>query len=100
VDVRRPRIRSLAGREVPLPNWQAAQVKDWLGRRVINLALINVSTRKLRRAVRLPESDLPAVSGGGTPKSAVSRRFVALSAGRMAAWMAADRLAAALNRMS
>ena len=90
VDVRRPRIRSLAGREVPLPNWQAAQAEDWLGRWAMNLMLINVSTRKLRRAVRLPEGDLPAAPGDGTSKSAASRRFVALSAERMAAWMAAD----------
>jgi putative transposase len=90
VDVRRPRIRSLAGREVPLPNWQAAQAEDWLGRWAMNLMLINVSTRKLRRAVRLPEGDLPAVSGDGTSKSAASRRFVALSAQRMAEWMSSD----------
>lgn len=90
VEVRRPRIRSLAGREVPLPNWQAAQAEDWLGRWAMNLMLINVSTRKLRRAVRLPEGDLAAVCGDGTSKSAASRRFVALSAERMTAWMAAD----------
>ncbi len=90
VDVRRPRIRSLAGREVPLPNWRAAQTEDWLGQWAMNLMLINVSTRKLRRAVRLPEGDLPAVSGDGTSKSAASRQFVALSAARMAAWMTAD----------
>jgi putative transposase len=90
VDVRRPRIRSLAGREVRLPNWQAAQAEAWLGRWAMNLMLINVSTRKLRRAVRLPEGDLPAAPGDGTSKSAASRRFVALSAERMAAWMAAD----------
>ena len=90
VDVRRPRIRSLAGREVPLPNWQAAPTEDWLGRWAMNLMLINVSTRKLRSAVRLPEGDLPAVSGDGTSKSAASRQLVALSAARMAAWMTAD----------
>ena len=90
VDVRRPRIRSLAGREVPLPNWQAAPTEDWLGRWAMNLMLINVSTRKLRRAVRLSEGDLPAVSGDGTSKSAASRQLVALSAARMAAWMTAD----------
>ena len=90
VDVRRPRIRSLAGREVPLPNWQAAQAEDWLGRWAMNLMLINVSTRKLRRAVRLPEGDLPAAPGDGTSKSAASRRFVALSAQRMAELMSSD----------
>src|SRR3990170_529595 len=56
----------------------------------MNLMLINVSTRKLKRAVRLPEGDLPAVMGDGTSKSAASRRFVALSAARMAEWMASD----------
>ena len=30
VEVRRPRLRSLAGREVPLPNWQAAQAEAGL----------------------------------------------------------------------
>jgi putative transposase len=37
---------------------------------VLNLMLINVSTRKLRRAVRLSEGDLPALAGDGTSKSA------------------------------
>jgi hypothetical protein len=36
----------------------------------MNLMLINVSTRKLRRAVRLPEGDLPVIAGDGTSKSA------------------------------
>ena len=52
--------------------------------------LINVSTRKLRRAVRLPEGDLPVIAGDGTSKSAASRRSVALSAERLPAWMASD----------
>lgn len=56
----------------------------------MNLMLINVSTRKLRRAVRLPEGDLPASAGDGTSKSAASRRFVALSAEPLAEWMASD----------
>ena len=54
----------------------------------MNLMLINVSTRKLRRAVRLPEGDVPIMAGDGTSKSAASRRFVALSAERLAKWMA------------
>jgi hypothetical protein len=52
--------------------------------------LINVSTRKLRRAVRLPEGDLPIMTGDGTSKSAASRRFVALSAEWLAEWMVSD----------
>ncbi len=89
VVVRRPRVRS-EGHEVTLPTWRAAQAEDWLGRWAMNLMLINVSTRKLKRAVRLPEGDLPAIMGDGTSKSAASRRFVALSAERMAEWMASD----------
>ena len=89
VVVRRPRVRR-EGHEVALPTWRAAQAEDWLGRWAMNLMLINVSTRKLKRAVRLPEGDLPTVMGDGTSKSAASRRFVALSAERMAEWMALD----------
>jgi putative transposase len=90
VAVHRPRVRSYAGEELQLPTWTAAQAEDWLGRWAMNLMLINVSTRKLKRAVRLPEGDLPVVAGDGTSKSAASRRFVALSAERMAEWMASD----------
>src|ERR1700726_497464 len=90
VAVHRPRVRGLDGRELPLPTWTAAQAEDWLGRWAMNLMLINVSTRKLRRAVRLPEGDLPIIAGDGTSKSAASRRFVALSAERLAKWVGSD----------
>ena len=62
ITVRRPRVRSYDGHELALPTWTAAQAEDWLGRWAMNLMLINVSTRKLRRAVRLPEGDLPALA--------------------------------------
>src|SRR5258708_6502682 len=70
----------------------AAQAEDWLGRWAMNLMLINVSTRKLRRAVRLPEGDLPVIAGDGASKSAASRRFVALSAERLAEYPKVCRL--------
>ena len=56
----------------------------------MNMGLNNVSTRKLRGAGGLREGDLASVMGDGTSKSAASRRFVALSAERMAEWMASD----------
>jgi putative transposase len=59
-------VRSLGGREVALPTWTAAPAEDWLGRWAMNLMLINVSTRKLGRAVRLPEGDLPLIAEDGT----------------------------------
>jgi putative transposase len=50
--------------------------------------LINVSTRKFRRAVWLPEGDIPGPAGP-VSKSAASRHFVALLAARMKQWMGA-----------
>jgi transposase-like protein len=90
VSVRRPRVRERGGRELALPSWERATEEDWLGRWAMNLMLIGVTTRRFGRAVRLPEGDVPAGAGAGLSKSAASRRFVALSAERMAAWMAQD----------
>jgi hypothetical protein len=90
VSVERPRVRDLAGRELSLPSWDRAVAEGWLGKWAMNLMLINVSTRKFRRAVRLPEGDVPAPAGAGVSKSAASRHFVALSAARMKEWLGAD----------
>jgi putative transposase len=90
VELERPRVRELNGKELTLPSWVKAMEEDWLGKWALSLMLINVSTRKFRRAVRLPEGDIPTPSGAGVSKSAASRRFVALSAERMKAWMGSD----------
>ena len=50
----------------------------------------DIGARKYHRAVRLPEGDLAKARGDGTSKSAVSRRFVALSRKKMKAWLASD----------
>ena len=73
-----------------LPSWEAALAEDWLGRWALNLMLIGVPTRRFGRAVRLPEGDVLAGPGSRVSKSAASRRFVALSAERMEAWLAQD----------
>jgi transposase-like protein len=92
VDVVRPRVRARGkgGKEMELPTWGQAVGQDWLGKWAMNLMLINVSTRKISRAVRLPEGHLPITDGDGTSKSAASRRFVALSSDRLAEFMASD----------
>ena len=64
--------------------------EDWLGKWAMNQMLINVSTRKFERSMRLPEGDVPAPNGSGLSKSAASRRFVALSAARLKEWMGSD----------
>jgi putative transposase len=65
IELERPRVRARDGGEIGLPSWQAAVAEDWLGQWALNLMLINVSTRKFGRAVRLPECGVPAGKGTG-----------------------------------
>jgi len=90
VAIERPRLRGFDGKEQALPSWEGATTEDWLGKWAMNQMLINVSTRKFKRSVRLPEGEVPAPKGSGLSKSAASRRFVALSAARLKEWMARD----------
>ena len=90
VKVARPRVRDRAGKEVSLESWQALRDGNLLLEWALNLMVLNVSTRKYHRAVRLPEGDLAKARGDGTSKPAVSRRFVALSRKKMKAWLASD----------
>jgi hypothetical protein len=53
--IERPRVRSRDGEELSLSSWDQAASEDWLGKWAMNLMLINVSTRRFGRAVRLPE---------------------------------------------
>jgi putative transposase len=90
IDVERPRVRAAGGKEIVLPSWEQAVAEDWLGAWAMNQMLLNVSTRKFKRSVRLPQGDVPAPAGAGLSKSAASRQFVALSAERMKEWMTSD----------
>src|SRR3954462_15902936 len=91
VGVDRPRVRSREGeQELVLPSWAAAQDEDWLSQWAMNQMLINVSTRKFRRSVRLPGGDVGSLAGDGTSKSAVSRKFVALSRAKLRDWLSCD----------
>jgi putative transposase len=73
-----------------LPSWTEAPQAGWLHQWAMNLMLINVSTRKFGRTVRLPEAGVAAEAGSGRSRSAVSRRFKALTEARLAEWMASD----------
>ena len=91
VDIERPRVRTPDGQqELELPSLAAGQREDWLGRWAMNQMLINVSTRRFRRSVRLPDGDVTSIKGDGTSKSAVSRKFVALSSAKLKDWLASD----------
>src|SRR4051812_32482698 len=91
IDIERPRVRTPDGqRELELPSLAAGQREDWLGRWAMNQMLINVSTRRFRRSVHLPDGDVASATGDGTSKSAVSRKFVALSSAKLKTWLATD----------
>lgn len=92
VEMERPRVRSkTTGKELPLPSWKEAAEAGWLEQWAMSLMLMNVATRKVGRAVRLPEAGVPAEAGSGLSKSAVSRRFKALTQARVARHRRWDR---------
>ena len=80
VEVKRPRARSLDGRELSLPTWEHFRADDPLGVRAYEQMLVGVATRKYERSLE------PAgVKSRGTSKSAVSRRFVTATSARLEA---------------
>jgi len=90
VGVRRPRLRSKDGGEVPLASLAELKRGDLLQAWAYELMLLGVATRRYGRAVRLEAGDLARQAGDGTSKSAVSRRFVAMSKTKLADWLARD----------
>ena len=87
VQVRRPRARTVEGREVALPTWAAFSAEDPLEERAVEQMLVGVSTRRYARSLEPLPADLPA---RGTSRSAVSRRFVAATERQMAEWLERD----------
>jgi putative transposase len=86
VRVRRPRARTLDGREVMLPSWAAFRARDPLSERAVEQMLVGVATRKYERSLE----PAPGLRTRGTSKSAVSRRFVAATAASVATWQRRD----------
>jgi transposase-like protein len=80
VEVRRPRVRSVEGRELPLPTWEHFAGLDPLGQRAYEQMLVGVATRRYARSL---EPLGAGVHSRGTSKSAVSRRFVAATSVRV-----------------
>ena len=82
VSVKRPRVRSSEGKEVPLPSWEKFAAEDPLNARAVEQMVIGVATRKYARSL---EPSPIGMRTRGTSKSAVSRRFVAETTERLAA---------------
>ena len=85
VSISRARARSIESGELELPSFRWAEQRDPLDAATIAAIAAGVSTRRYRTTLDpLPEGeDAVAVS-----KSAVSRRFVALSSERLEQWLA------------
>jgi transposase-like protein len=86
VALARLRARSLNGQELPLPSFAYASAQDPLDAYTLEAIAVGVATRKYRRTL----DPLPAgVAERSISKSAVSRRFVALTSHKLTTWMAA-----------
>jgi putative transposase len=82
----RLRARSIAGQELTLPSFAYASARDPLDAYTLESIAVGVATRKYQRTLDpLP----PGVSERAISKSAVSRRFVALTSHKLTTWLAA-----------
>jgi len=87
VAVRRPRVRTVDGREVDLPSWMAWSGEDPLNERAVEQMVLGVSTRRYARSLEpLPEP----MEESGTSKSSVSRRFIQGTEKKLAELMSRD----------
>ena len=85
VAVNRPRARSVEGKELRLETWEQFSREDPLHERALEQMVIGVSTRKYARSLEAVDAETR-----GDSKSAVSRRFVALTQKKLDAMLAAD----------
>ena len=82
----RLRARSVTGAELPLPSFAYASARDPLDAHTLEAIAVGVTTRKYPRTL---EPLRPAVTERAVSKSAVSRRFVALTSARLMTALAA-----------
>jgi len=80
VRLRKPRARSLDGRELDLPSWRQVTLEDPLQDRVLEQMLVGVSTRHYARSL---EPLQEGIEETGTRRSSVSRHFVARTAAQV-----------------
>ncbi len=84
VPIRKPRVRSVAGKELRLPTYQRFSQEDPLEARALEQMILGVSTRNYPRSLESVEEVVPVTATG---KSAVSRRFVARTQRQLEAFL-------------
>ena len=90
VPVRRPRVRAVDGSgELPVPAYELFTGTELLGRMALQRMLAGVSTRRYPAALE-PVGEAVDDDATATSKSAVSRRFVAMTETALADLLAAD----------
>lgn len=86
IPIPRPRARSIEGEELELPSFAFASSRDPMDRHTMTAVACGISSRKYAESLdRLPES----VEERSTSKSAVSRRYVAMTEKQMTTWLTA-----------
>ncbi len=88
ITVKRPRVRSKDGREIPLPTWERFAKEDPLTDRAAEQMIMGVSTRGYERT--LEPIDV-ALKEHSTSRSSVSRRFIEATEKQLADLLAHDR---------
>ena len=76
--------------EMLLPGREEVSAGGYPDQWAKNPMVMNVATRKFRRAVRLPEAGVAAEAGSGLSRSTVSRRFKALTQAKFDECMGSD----------
>jgi putative transposase len=90
VPVRRPRVRAVDGcGELPVPAYEVFNDTELLGRMAMERMLAGVSTRRYPIALE-PVGDEVTAESRATSKSAVSRKFVAMTETALADLLAVD----------
>lgn len=84
VAVDRPRARTIKGEELQLPAWRELASADHLSELAVSRMLAGVSTRRYQTSGLEPVGSSVNEHASGTSKSAVSRRFCALTEQRLA----------------
>ncbi len=64
---------------MPLPSWEEVSAGEGLDRWVMNPMAMNVATGRFHCAVGLSATGVSVEAGSGSSKSALSRRFKALT---------------------
>ncbi len=84
ISIARPRVRSQAGHEMELPSFVFAAKRDPLDHHTLEAVACGVSTRKYARSLdSLPEE----IDERSVSRSAVSRRYVAMTTKQMTTWL-------------